>query len=407
MQHTRALILIILLFATGAAAADLKVMIAVDPSDRETMVISQYDIQRTLARVTGQGVQAFKSQDLGDVMRSTRTGEYDVYIAPAHIAASALSHGYTLVGSTEPDEIYELVSRPTAKSPTELKGGKLYLTQQDSVGAYMARGMLNESGQSLKMFQEVLYRNTSGAGLFAIDAMLVDATVAKKPDVDSWIKTKNSTIGVLLTSRPVPGGMSVVVKNDLPEATRAKLDNWFFSPTGAMAGIGRVTVRSSPANYKYVASLGNWTPAQLPGATVVTATEVVALREQGVPLIDVRIDREYHEKHIKGAILIPYGEKSLKDVAFDPAADTWAGPEKLDHDKPVIFQCNGAECWKSYKAAKVALAKGFKTVYWFRGGFPEWEGRGLPVESSPATASVAPDPSAAPPATKTVAAKAP
>jgi len=33
----------------------------------------------------------------------------------------------------------------------------------------MARGMLNEAGQSLKMFQTVLYRKTSGAGLFAID----------------------------------------------------------------------------------------------------------------------------------------------------------------------------------------------------------------------------------------------
>jgi rhodanese-related sulfurtransferase/ABC-type phosphate/phosphonate transport system substrate-binding protein len=398
MGYKTACALLTLVMATGSAAAELQVMIAVDPSDRETMVISQYEIQRTLAKVTGQPVQAFKSQDLGDVMRSTRTGEYDVYIAPAHIAASALSHGYTLVGSTEADDIYELVSRPTAKAPTDLRGGKLYLTQQDSVAAYMARGMLNESGQSLKMFQQVLYRNTSGAGLFAIDAMLVDATVAKRPDVQNWIQTKNSNVVVLLTSRPVPGGMSIVVKNDLPETTRVKLDNWFFSPAGAMAGIGRVTYRSSPANYKYVASLGNWTPSQLPGATVVNATEVVALRDKGVPVIDVRIDKEYHEKHIRGAILIPYGEKSLKDVAFDASADTWAGPAKLDPEKPVIFQCNGPECWKSYKAATVALAKGFKKVYWFRGGFPEWESRGLPVESS-LSAPAAPTEAIAPVAT--------
>jgi 3-mercaptopyruvate sulfurtransferase SseA len=48
----------------------------------------------------------------------------------------------------------------------------------------------------------------------------------------------------------------------------------------------------------------------------------------------------------------------------------------------VIFQCNGPECWKSYKAARVALSKGFKSVYWFRGGYPEWEAAGLPVEST-------------------------
>ena len=48
-------------------------------------------------------------------------------------------------------------------------------------------------------------------------------------------------------------------------------------------------------------------------------------------------------------------------------------------DKPTIFSCNGAECWKSYKASKVAMAQGFKTVYWFRGGLPEWEATGLQV----------------------------
>jgi rhodanese-related sulfurtransferase/ABC-type phosphate/phosphonate transport system substrate-binding protein len=388
MQLRVSSVLAIAVFATAAGAADLKVMVAVDPSDRESMIISQYEIQRTLARVTGQAVQASKSQDLGDVMRSTRTGEYDIYIAPAHVAASALAHKYTLIGSTEADDIYELASRPALKAPGDLKGGKLYLTQQDSVGAYMARGMLNESGQSLKMFQQVFYRNTSGAGLFAIDAGLVDATVAKRPDIESWVQSKNSKVAVMLSSRPVPGGMSVVVKNDLPEATRKKLEAWFLSPAGQLSGIGKISHHSDPANYKYVASLGNWTPSQLPGATVVTAPEVVALRDKGVPIIDVRIAKEFHEKHIRGAILIPYGEKSLKDVAFDPAVDDWAGADKLDPAKPVIFHCNGPECWKSYKAAKVALAKGFKTVYWFRGGFPEWESRGLPVDASPAAAAL-------------------
>jgi hypothetical protein len=72
-----------LLFASAQAAADLKVMVAVDPSDRESIVISVIDLQATLSRVTGQSVSAIRSEDLGDVMRSTRAGEYDVYIASA------------------------------------------------------------------------------------------------------------------------------------------------------------------------------------------------------------------------------------------------------------------------------------------------------------------------------------
>src|SRR6266704_1685463 len=196
-----------LLLVTGAAAAaELKVMVGVDPSDRESMVISLIDMQLMLSRVMGQPVHAYKSQDLGDVMRSTRTGEYDIYIAPAHVAASALAHGYSLIGSTARDESYQFVARPGSKSPVDVKGGKIYLTQQDSVGAYMARGMLNEAGQSLKMFHDVLYRTTSGAGLFAIDTGLVDATVAKRDDVESWVQQNKSKAAVLLSSRSVPGG---------------------------------------------------------------------------------------------------------------------------------------------------------------------------------------------------------
>jgi rhodanese-related sulfurtransferase len=101
---------------------------------------------------------------------------------------------------------------------------------------------------------------------------------------------------------------------------------------------------------------------------------------RGATFVDVRTEKEFKERRVRGAILIPYVEKSLKDVAFDPALDTFAGLDKLDPGKPVIFACNGAECWKSYKASKVAMGKGFKNVYWFRGGLPEWVSQGMAVE---------------------------
>ncbi len=69
--------------SAGAGVADLKVMVGVDPSDRESMVISVLDMQTDAveSRRANRCMHS-KSQDLGDVMRSTRTGEYDVYIAP-------------------------------------------------------------------------------------------------------------------------------------------------------------------------------------------------------------------------------------------------------------------------------------------------------------------------------------
>lgn len=123
------------------------------------------------------------------------------------------------------------------------------------------------------------------------------------------------------------------------------------------------------------------TPTSLAGATVVTADQVKDLMAKGAVLVDSRVANEYAEAHIKGAVSIPYKEKSPKDVNYDASLDSF-DVSKLPADKnaAVIFQCNGPECWKSYKAAKSAIGAGYKKVYWFRGGFPEWKAKGYPTE---------------------------
>ena len=83
---------------------------------------------------------------------------------------------------------------------------------------------------------------------------------------------------------------------------------------------------------------------------------------------------------IRGAQPLPYGEKSAKEVGFDAAKDRLDLAQIADKNTPVIFACNGAECWKSYKACVTAAKAGFTQVYWFRGGYPEWLARGLPVD---------------------------
>lgn len=366
--------------AVAQPGGDIRVLIGLDPSDSEGLLVNATALAATLGNAAGRPVKVTKSDDLGNAMRATRTGEYDVFIAPAHVVASAMAHGYDLAGSTARDEAYALVGRTGTKSPEDLKGGRIYLSQQDSVAAYMARGMLNESGHSLKLFGDVMYRKTSGAGLFALASGIVDATVAKRSEVDQWAKQNPGKGVVMLTSKPVPGGVSVAVRQSLAEPARSKLVAWFAAPGSAITGVGRVAFEPDLASYKYVAALGHFTPAALPGATRVGAREVEDLLRRGVAFVDVRTEKEFKERRVKGAVLVPYTEKSLKDIAFDPAADTFAGIDKLDPAKPVIFACNGAECWKSYKAAKVAVGKGFKSVYWFRGGLPEWVSQGLPVE---------------------------
>lgn len=125
------------------------------------------------------------------------------------------------------------------------------------------------------------------------------------------------------------------------------------------------------------------TPESLPGATLVTAEEVLKMQAAGMLVIDARIASEYADAHIKGAISIPYREKSEKSVTFDAGQDEFA-LAKLPADKatPMIIYCNGPECWKSFKASTAAIKNGYSKIYWYRAGFPDWRAKGFPTEAT-------------------------
>jgi rhodanese-related sulfurtransferase len=123
------------------------------------------------------------------------------------------------------------------------------------------------------------------------------------------------------------------------------------------------------------------TPDSLTGAIVVDAAKAKSLKESGVMVIDARVANEYAESHIPGAVNIPYKEKSAKAVDFDAKLDNF-DLSKLPSGKStaILVYCNGPECWKSYKASTAAIKDGYKTVYWFRLGIPEWKAKGYPTE---------------------------
>ncbi len=129
------------------------------------------------------------------------------------------------------------------------------------------------------------------------------------------------------------------------------------------------------------AALAAETPAALPGVKSVSADEVKKLLDSGVPVIDTRVAAEYAEKTIKGSISVPYKEKSAKEAGFDASLDQF-DLSKLPANKaaPLVFFCNSGECWKSYKASVVAQKAGYTKINWFRGGFPEWNSKGLPTQ---------------------------
>ena len=130
-----------------------------------------------------------------------------------------------------------------------------------------------------------------------------------------------------------------------------------------------------------LAFAGPQTPESIPGVTVVTAEQAKSMVEKGMMIVDTRVANEYVEQHVKGAVNIPYKEKSEKSVNYDPSVDSFdTGMLPADKGTPMIMYCNAGECWKSYKASKAAVKAGYRNIYWLRGGIPEWKAKGFPVE---------------------------
>ena len=364
------------------ALADIKVLVVSEPTARkDSNMVSRAGLEASLSKLMSQPVTVTVSDDLTDAMRATRSAGYDVFIAPAQVAASAIAHGHELIGSTASEEQYVLVANAKLKSMADIRQERIYLPQQDSIYTYLARGLLTANGLSFKDLRNVEYARYPQAGLTAITMNLTEATVIRREDWDAWEADNKGAAKVLATSGAVPGGLSVTINKDLSPELREQVSKWFAS-TATANGLKRVAHRVDLAHYKKVAELGTFTPTSLPGATVVSAEDVKRLVSQGAIVVDTRTEKEFKAKRVPGARFVPYVEKSLKDVAFNAKLDDFSGIKTLDSAAPTIFMCNGAECWKSYKASRAAIAAKFSRVYWYRGGMPDWERSGASVDKS-------------------------
>jgi len=112
-------------------------------------------------------------------------------------------------------------------------------------------------------------------------------------------------------------------------------------------------------------------PETLAGTTRISAEQLIELldKHENLVIIDSRKPSDRNKGYIEGSVGLP---------------DTDTSPDSLSkHLKtkttPVVFFCNGVKCGRSMKASKVAIADGYKNIYWFRGGWAEWTEKNLPV----------------------------
>lgn len=138
----------------------------------------------------------------------------------------------------------------------------------------------------------------------------------------------------------------------------------YFEFKAGLLGLALFSASAMAAEKPYV-------PESMPGATSVSAEEVVAmiLSNSELVVIDSRKKTEYIKGHIEGAINILNTEltpDNLEEVA----------PDKT---KALLFYCNGIRCLRSSDSIGKALDWGYTNIFWFRGGWNEWTEKRLPV----------------------------
>ena len=121
----------------------------------------------------------------------------------------------------------------------------------------------------------------------------------------------------------------------------------------------------------FIASAGaQESPVSVDGATTVDAHQAKSLYDQGVQFVDVRTPELWEASHIPGAhfmdLFSAFSEENLLKIAA-----------KTDE---VVMYCAGPSCKRSSKACVKAVSWGYKKVYYFRGGFPEWQAAGYPTD---------------------------
>lgn len=124
------------------------------------------------------------------------------------------------------------------------------------------------------------------------------------------------------------------------------------------------------------------TPTAVQGAKVISITEAKSLLDsKGAVFVDTRAVVNFGKGRIPGAVAVSYKEKSDKVANFDASGDS-LDMAKLPADKArsVVFYSDGPSGWKSYKATVMAVKAGYTNAHYFRGGFAEWESKGMPVE---------------------------
>lgn len=310
-------------------------------------------------------------------IKNAKAGSLDMVFGPAQVIANISKFKFEPILKTEEMAAASFVAGPNYKGTLTAKSGaRLGVPDYESLMGGLARSEINSRGLAKADFAEVKFHRMAEAPLYGLKIGRYDLAVASADEAKTWTAANGGRI--VSTSASVPLRALSVQTDKVPADAQQRL----VASLEKGNGLKLAMTTASKADFKSVASMLNTTPTSLPGAKIISAAEAKALIAKGVPVYDVRVEDEYVAAHVPGSISIPYKEGSAKEVDFDQADDQFA-LNKLPKDKnaPLVMYCDGTICWKSYKSTVMAIQAGWKNIYWFRGGFPEWKEAGMAIET--------------------------
>ncbi|HTU11708.1 MAG TPA: TIR domain-containing protein [Allosphingosinicella sp.] len=156
------------------------------------------------------------------------------------------------------------------------------------------------------------------------------------------------------------------------------------APTPSRAFANELTDYGVMPKNELEANVGSPTPMSIPVGNRVTTDEVHRLANEGNALL-VDVLAGDHPQSLPNALYMPAG--GLPGT-FEDVNQVQFGLQLLqatggDQTRPLVFFCQGANCWESYNAMLRASALGYSQLYWYRGGLAAWQEAGFPMGPLP------------------------
>ena len=111
-------------------------------------------------------------------------------------------------------------------------------------------------------------------------------------------------------------------------------------------------------------------PETVLGAITIDTARAKTLFDSSAIFVDVRTDADWEAGRIPGAVHLDL-DRALTEASLRAVARP---------DQAVVMYCNGTKCPRSSQAAAAAVGWGFRQVFYYRLGFPDWQAAGYPVE---------------------------